>query len=84
MNMDFSRIDFPCAFVLASNAVVGVEYFDITVAEIVCIAIDKTIINAKAGKVFDSISGMDVCLHTIFCDEQMVSSAHNRMVGVIE
>lgn len=84
MNMNFSGVDFGGSPIPAGNAVVGVEYFDVAISEIICVTIDETVINAWPGKIFDSISGMDVCLHSVFGDKKMISAAHNGMVGIIE
>lgn len=84
MDVDFSSIYFGSSLIFAGDAVVGIDYFNIAVPEVIGIAIDETVINAGTGKIFDAISGMDVSLHPVFCDKQVVPAAHNGMVGVIE
>lgn len=84
MYVDFSSIYFGSSLIFAGDAVVGIDYFNIAVPEVIGIAIDETVINAGTGKIFDAISGMDVSLHPVFCDKQVVPAAHNGMVGVIK
>ena len=84
MDVDFSSVNFGGSLLPAGNTVVGIEYFDVAVPEVICVTIDETVINARTGKVFDAISGMDVCLHSVFCDKKVISAAHDGMIGVIE
>lgn len=51
------------------HPLVGIEDFDIAVAEIIGISVGKSEIYARAGKVADAISGVDVGLHAVLCHE---------------
>ena len=54
-------------------SMIGVLDLNIAITEVRGISIDKAIVNARAGKVFNSIAGMDICLHAIFGDKQMIA-----------
>ena len=56
MDVDFSSVNFGGSLLPAGNTVVGIEYFDVAVPEVICVTIDETVINARTGKVLDATS----------------------------
>lgn len=82
--MYFSSINFASVLQLFGDTVVGIEDFNVAITKVIGVAVDKAVINAKPCKVLDSVSGMNVGLHAIFCDKEMTAASHDRVIGIVK
>lgn len=84
VNVYFGQIIYRIPLLLPGYPMVGIDDLDIGIAEIPLVSVDKYVISARHGKIFNPIAGKDIDLHSVIRYEKMVSPAHNGMGGVIE
>jgi len=82
--MNFGYINLAAFDYLFCDAVVAVDDFDITVAEIGIVAVNKAVVAVLDCIVFDAVAGENVYLHAVICHKKVVAAFHDFMVGVIK
>ena len=84
MNVNSDSISIGSFFLNSANTMVGIQNLQIFTSEIGWITIYKTEVYAGDGIVFNTITGRDVYLHAVVCNEKMVAPLHDFVVGVVE
>ena len=63
---------------------VGIQNFNILIAEIMGVAVDKTEILPLHGVIFDAVAGGKRYLHPVIRNKKMVSASHDLMGGIVK
>ena len=82
--MDFGYVDLAAFYDLLGYAVVTVNDFNVTVAEVGIVAVNKAVVAAGNSVVFDAVAGKNIHLHAVICHKKMVAPFHDFMVGVVK
>ena len=61
-----------------------VDDFNIGIAEIFGVSVDKEVVSAGGAIVFNTETGQNIYLHAVVGNKQMAAPAANRPCGVIE
>ena len=69
---------------LPLNAVVGIDDFDIGIAKVRIIPVDKTVVPVLDGKGTDAVSSGYCNLRTVVSHEKMTAPAHDAVPGIVE
>ncbi|MBP3569522.1 MAG: hypothetical protein J6K04_10195 [Lachnospiraceae bacterium] len=82
--MYFCDVNFAAFQGLFGDAVVVVDDFDIPVAEVGIVAINKAVVLSGYGVIFNAVTGENIHLHAVICDKEVIAAFHDFMVGIVE